>query len=908
MSLGAGWLLGGTWLLAAAAVSAQPSLADCDARESARVLKAAPADAVQDARAVWLDQRVLRWPRPDTQGRFRLYHSAQGQVVARVGQRVSGADAAVDLQRLHEAASVAEPLRFGHVPSGVLLTLPADAAERVDALLRGQLLLVHEDAEGRVRDATTVQIAGALDDRYAAAEAVEMGVMPRNGRTTFRLWAPTAQQVALCLYPDGRSAASERVFMQRDDATGIWQAALDGDRSGSYYNFLVDVHVAGQGLVRNRVTDPYSVSLTTDSTRSFVADLDDPALQPPGWRDPPRPPALAAPVDQVIYELHLRDFSAHDASVPASLRGKYLAFTHSDSAGMRELRALAQAGITDVHLLPVFDFASVPEQGCVTPAVAGTAADAAPQAVIGAVRERDCYNWGYDPLHYGAPEGSYATDPADGAVRIREFRAMVLALHAAGLRMGMDVVYNHTHAAGQHPQSVLDRIVPGYYQRLNGRGEVETSTCCKNTATEQRMMAKLMIDTAVRWVRDYRIDSFRFDLMGHQPRAVMERLQRAVDEAAGRRIHLLGEGWNFGEVMNGSRFVQAAQGALNGSGITTFSDRARDAWRGGGCCDGGVELISRQGYMNGQGYARNAAAGEHSNREALLRTADLVRVGLAGSLRDYPLRTHRDDILPLQRLAYAGQPAGYVSEPFEVVNYVENHDNLTLFDANVLKLPRATSSAERARVQLLGLAAVAFSQGIAYFHAGGERLRSKSLDRNSYDSGDWFNAIDWRGQDNGFARGLPPAEGNGRDWPLLRPFLTDTRIRPGAVDIAWTRDAFLDLLRVRASSTLFRLRRAADVRERLRLLNTGSAQQPGLVVGLIDGAGYPGANFGAVLYAINVDIGDARLRLPEAAGYRWRLHSALRTDDRIRDGAALDGAGRLQIPARSAVVFVAAEK
>ena len=278
---------------------------------------------------------------------------------------------------------------------------------------------------------------------------------------------------------------------------------------------------------------------------------------------------------------------------------------------------------------------------------------------------RDCFNWGYDPVHFTAPEGSYATDPADGAVRIVEFRRMVQALHRAGLRVGMDVVYNHTYASGQDRWSVLDRIVPGYYHRLDETGRIATSTCCANTATEHRMMAKLMIDSAVTWAREYRIDSFRFDLMGHQPRAAMEELQARVNAATGRNVLLIGEGWNFGEVADGARFVQASQLSLNGSGIATFSDRARDAIRGGGAGDSDARQVSAQGYVNGLYYDRNAEAPADTSVTDLMRAADLVRVGLAGSLRSYRLLTFdgqraaaRAD--PLRRPA---SPLGYVTSP-----------------------------------------------------------------------------------------------------------------------------------------------------------------------------------------------------------------------------------------------------
>ncbi len=664
----------------------------------------------------------------------------------------------------------------------------------------------------------------------------------------------------------------------------------------------------GVGIVRNRVSDPYATSLSTESTRSYIADLDDPALKPPGWDAAPRPDAAASNTDMAIYELHVRDFSIGDASAPAAHRGKYLAFTDLGSNGMRHLRALAEAGITDLHLLPVFDIATIPESGCVAPAIPDAAPDSdAQQAAAMAVAARDCFNWGYDPFHYTAPEGSYASDATDGAVRIREFRAMVQALHGIGLRVGMDVVYNHTSAAGQAAHSVLDRIVPGYYQRLDAQGRVATSTCCANTATEHRMMARLMRDSVATWSRAYRIDSFRFDLMGHQPRAAMLAVQRAADAAAGRRVPLIGEGWNFGEIADGARFPQAAQGMLNGTGIATFSDRARDALRGGGCCDSGPDLIARQGLLNGLASAPNARSRGQPRGAELRHAADLARAGLAGTLRDYTMAFADGRVGPLSALDYKGMEAGYASQPGEVVNYVENHDNPTLWDINALKLPQSTSAAERARVQLLGAAFVALSQGLAYFHAGTDVLRSKSLDRNSFDSGDWFNRLDWTYTDNGFGAGLPPAQDNGKDWNLLRPVLRNPDARPSPADIAWMRDAFRDLLRIRASTPLFRLRSAQDVRARLAFRNTGPGQDPAVIAGHLDGRGMD-AGFDEVLYLLNV-APDARvLALPEEAGKRYVLHpvqaAPAAVDARPRQARYEAATGRFEVPGRSVVVFV----
>lgn len=905
----------GTPTMAAAAHPAPAATADpivgCDAPGHASTTREAASSSVP-AQAYWLNRQLIQWPgvtdRPAS--RFRLYHSAAAQLRGETGGSVSGFDGALRLDAHEAPLPTGVAARFGFVGDGVRLALHQADAAALPGILQGQAWLVQEDRAGRILRSTTLQLPGALDDLYAAAMQVDaLGASIHGNGVTFSVWAPTAIDVGLCLYDDGRGAATQHLPMQRDEATGVWSTGTDSDLRGRYYTYLVEVFVPGTGVVRNRVTDPYSISLTTDSRRSYIADLADPELQPPGWQDAPRPSAPASLTDMSVYELHVRDFSVGDASVAAPSRGKYLAFTERDSAGMRHLRGLADAGLTDIHLLPVFDLATVPESGCISPDVPAAPPDSdVQQAAIMAVAANDCFNWGYDPFHFNAPEGSYATDAADGAVRIRELRSMVMALHAAGLRVGMDVVYNHTTASGQSSRSVLDRIVPGYYQRLDADGVVERSTCCDNTATEHAMMGKLMIDSAVLWARHYRIDSFRFDLMGHQPRDAMLRLQEEVDEAAGRRIALIGEGWNFGEVADGARFVQAAQIPLAGTGIATFSDRARDAIRGGGCCDSGTDLIRAQGYINGLHYAPNQA-GEAATREDLMRAADMVRVGLAGTLRDVRMVAFDGVERPLSEIDYKGAPAGYASQPGEVVNYVENHDNATLFDINALKLPRETSREDRARVQLLGAALTAFSQGIAYHHAGIEVLRSKSLDRNSFNSGDWFNRLDWTYTDNGFAAGLPPASETGKDWTMLGPILADASMKPTSREIIWMRDGFRDLLHIRASSSLFRLRTAADVQQRLGFRNVGPRQDPTVIAVHLDGAGYPDAGFSEILYLVNVAPTAKTLVLDEERGKRYTLHPRHlhpdAADTHPREQARYGSAdGSFTVPARTAVVYV----
>jgi pullulanase len=912
-------------LLATCATGAHSTpvgLADCNRADFAQTLQQAAQTDVQTT-AHWMSRQLIRWPTAaapipaGAQGtRYWLVHSAQGQLQANVGQDIQGADGRVALWPAPADLPKALALRFAFVGPGVTLQVPSDALFNVPKLLRQQAWLVATDPTGKVLASTALQTAGVLDGVYAQAGTVpDLGLQIKSRQTSFKLWAPTAERVSVCLYPQGDSTATKVLDMQRDASTGTWQAVNPVDLSGQYYTYLVDVFVPSVGRVRNRVTDPYSISLTTDSTRSWIGRLDSPAATPSGWANTPRPGRALNNTDLAIYELHVRDFSISDNTVPAAHRGKYLAFADTGSNGMRHLKALAQAGITDLHLLPVFDIATVPEQGCVTPDIQGAADDEAQQASVRKSAAQDCFNWGYDPFHFTAPEGSYATDPADGAVRILELRKMVQALHGAGLRVGMDMVYNHTTASGQKAKSVLDRVVPGYYQRLNAKGEVETSTCCDNTATEHLMMAKLMIDSTVVWARDHHIDSMRFDLMGHQPRAVMQRLQAAVNKAAGRYIHLIGEGWNFGEVADGKRFVQASQNSLNGSGIATFSDRGRDAVRGGGCCDDAAGTLQRQGWVNGQFYDPNVHAAQaqtgtlqdqHLN---LKRTADLVRVGLAGTLRDVRLQTFDGSVKALRDIDYAGQGAGYASQPGEVVNYVENHDNPTLFDINVLKLPAATSAADRARVQVLALATTAFSQGVAYFHAGVEALRSKNMDRNSFDSGDWFNRLDWTFSDNHFGSGLPPEGENGKLWPVMKPLLATAAIQPTPADIRFTRDAFLDLLKIRSSSTLFRLRTADDVVKRLTFHNTGPDQVATCIVGHLDGRGVEGTGFAEVLYAVNVGKEAVTLWLPALKGRPFRLHPVHTApgaaDARVAAQARWDaGSGTLTMPPRTALAYV----
>ena len=864
-----------------------------------------------DARAVWLDRRLVKWPRVTGNG-VRLCHSATGQIQVAADAAVQGADGCLRLDAHTGSVPAALTQRFKYVAGGGVFSVRDADLSALPSLHQQQLVLVQEDANGRVQNATTAQIAGALDDLYAAASEVpDLGAVVANGSTSFKLWAPTAQAVALVLTTPISGSPLTRTTtepMTRDAATGVWRLVKPGSLQGATYRYQVQVFVKGTGLVRNLVTDPYSLGLALGGQHSVVMDLNAAATKPAGWDAGVPPTTVAAPSDMSIYELHVRDFSINDPTVPAARRGKYLAFAEGNSNGMRHLTALAAAGLTDVHLLPVFDIASVNEKSCVTPSPSGAPDSETQQAAVAATAGSDCFNWGYDPHHFTTPDGSYASSAANPLARVVEFRQMVQSLNAAGLRVGMDVVYNHTSSSGQNTNSVLDKVVPNYYYRYNATGGIERSTCCENTASENLMMAKLMIDSAVTWTRDYRISSLRFDIMGHHPRSVIEALKARVKVASGREVQIIGEGWNFGEVANGARFVQAEMLSLNGSGIGSFNPLIRDAVRGGGCCDSGNAVVANQGYVNGFFYDGNPVASGQSRGE-LMWQADRIKASLAGSIRSFQMQTSWDAMLRLEQIDVGGIPAGWVLEPGEVVNYVENHDNLSLFDVNAFRLPTSTSREDRARVQILASAINAFSQGVPYFHAGVDTLRSKSLDKNSYDSGDWFNRLDWTYADNNFGVGLPPARDNADNWALARPLLANPLIKPTAADIAWTRDAFRDLLKIRKSTTLLRLRTADDIKARLTFLNTGSAQEATVLVGRLNGVGYPGANFDELVYLINVDKTAKQLTLPALSGRALALHpvhaAAGAADQRARQASFNSASGTFNLPARTVVVFVA---
>ncbi|MGZ8295486.1 MAG: DUF3372 domain-containing protein, partial [Telluria sp.] len=386
----------------AASAHAAVPIEACNAEGFESVIQAAPASF--DARAVWLDRRLVQWPGADGAGSFRLYHSPTSGIQARAGAKVSGAAGSLALAAFKGQVPAAAAGRFKWVGKGPVLALADGDLAQLPALHRGQLVLVQEAPDGTVLKATRIQLAGALDDLYArAADVNDLGATVGKKRTAFKLWAPTARQVAVCTYDTGNGRATGIGQMKLDAPTGVWSFAAPADMSGKYYKYAVDVVVDGVGVVRNMVTDPYSVSLTTNSTRSYIADLGAASLKPKGWDAHKAPDAVKSQVDMTIYELHVRDFSINDGTVSAANRGKYGAFGEIGSNGMKHLKALAKAGMTDIHLLPVYDIGSVPEKNCAQPKPVGGPASDTQQALISKTAETDCFNWGYDPFHYSAP-------------------------------------------------------------------------------------------------------------------------------------------------------------------------------------------------------------------------------------------------------------------------------------------------------------------------------------------------------------------------------------------------------------------------------------------------------------------------------------------------------------------------
>ncbi len=867
------------------------------------------------ARAHWLDQTTLVWDAELPEGAQVVLDSSPKAGLTLneygVGPTEVGIYPRAELEPIPGGLNEDLKMKFPYLADYHAYKVTLGPAS-VPKFLRGQVVVSALGADGNLLDAAGVQLPGILDDLYGAAYDEPLGVVWSGKVPSIRVWAPTAQNVRLHLFSDAVGDAEEVLELTRNDGTGIWSVKGKPDWNGKYYLFEVTVYApTTQRIETNLVTDPYSHALSINSARSQIVNLAEPALQPEGWNTLSKPP-LAAPEDSSVYELQVRDFSVTDKTVPKSLRGTYGAFSVPNSDGMKHLRALADAGLTHLHLLPVFDIATINEDKSAWKTPAGDLASYPPnspeqQAAVTAVQDQDAFNWGYDPLHYTVPEGSYAANP-EGAARTVEFRRMVQNLNESGLRVVMDVVYNHTNSSGQADLSVLDRIVPGYYHRLNADGAVETSTCCQNTATEHAMMEKLMVDSLVTWAKDYKIDGFRFDLMGHHMVSNMVAVKKALrnltpekDGVDGSKIYLYGEGWDFGEVAGNARGVNATQQNVAGLGIGTFNDRLRDAVRGGTPFSGPQE----QGFITGLLTDPNGSAQgtEEEQKARLLLSSDQIRVGLAGNLADYTFQNAAGETVRGADVLYGEAPAGYTQDPQENIVYVSAHDNETLFDAVALKAPLETPISERVRMQNLGLSLVALSQGVPFFHAGSDLLRSKSLDRNSYNSGDWFNRLDFSYQTNNWGVGLPLEGDNGDNWPLMSRLL-GALPAPGEPDIRRNAEHLQEMLTIRNSSPLFRLQTAEAVQNALTFYNTGPEQTPGVIVMRLEDTDNLDPALESVTVVFNGTPEVQNLSIPELAG-DMKLHPVQRrgNDPLVKfSRARIDGT--FVVPGRTTAVFL----
>lgn len=903
-------------LIVGLAVLLVPALAVVPSAAAGGRPSAAPKDVnLTQSVAQWIDATTVAvpadWGSATAAGAdAELVYSPTGSLAVQGGD-LSGAGHTLRLRPVNGGLTAAQLKARPELKGYAAFSVDPRDMTSARTALKSQLVMAEHGADGTLLAATGVQIPGVLDALYAvnAVHARLGAVFGPAGRPTLSVWAPTAQDVSLELFDSSTATTPTAVPMRRQNASGIWSVTGTPDWKGKYYLYRVTVWAPSVGrVVTNEVTDPYSVALSADSRRSEIADLADPSLAPAGWAADRSPKAIGA-AQQEIQELHVRDFSVADTTVPGDERGTYLAFTDASSAGMKHLARLARAGVTTVHLMPVFDFSSVPEDKSEQSTPACDLASYAPdsdqqQACVAATASTDAYNWGYDPYHFTTPEGSYATDP-DGAGRTEQFRQMVAALHRIGLRVVLDVVYNHTAASGQAATSVLDKIVPGYYQRLSATGAVTTDSCCADTAPEHTMMNKLVVDSTVTWATQYHVDGFRFDLMGLDPKRTFLDVQSAL-RRTGRDEFLYGEGWNFGVVADNARFVQATQQEMAGTGIATFNDRLRDAVRGGGPFDSDPRV---QGFASGlytdpNGDSVNGTPDQQ--KSTLLHEMDQIEVGLTGNLASYAFTDSAGDQVTGSEVDYNGSPAGYTANPGEAITYVDAHDNLDLYDALLYKLPAGTSMADRARQQAVALATTALSQGPGFSVAGSDLLRSKSLDGNSFDSGDWFNAIRWNCSDgNGFGHGLPSAASNQSSWPYAGPLLADPALVPDCGAVTTSSALYQQFLQIKKSTPLFSLGTAAAVQQRLSFPLSGTpGEVPGVITFHLDGAGLD--TYKSVTVVVNATPSDQRQSLPSLAGTAERLHPAQAdgTDPVVKRSTFDSADGTFTVPARTVAVFV----
>jgi len=519
----------------------------------------------------------------------------------------------------------------------------------------------------------------AQKEIYPTYVGSDLGLTFTPTTSSFKIWAPTATKAQLKFYRQPIGGTPTRTIDLKQSKQGTWAITLQGNYEGVYYTFCIQ----HEEKWLNEVADPYAKAVGTNGKRAMVLDLK--KTNPIGW-EKDQQPKLKNATDAIIYELHIRDASIAPSSGIAN-KGKYIGLTETGTknpAGLTTgLDHLTELGVTHIHLLPFFDYNSVDES------------NTAPQ-----------YNWGYDPVNYNAPEGSYATTTADGAVRIKELKELVQAFHKKGLALVMDVVYNHT---GITDESNFNQLVPGYYYRHTADGKYSNATACNNeTASEKAMMRKFMLESVLYWAKEYHIDGFRFDLMGVHDIETMNLISAALHKLNPNML-IYGEGWTAGASPLPDSVRALKQNAAKLKGIAVFSDDIRDGIKGS------VFEAADRGF----------ASGDTSKIES-------IKFGIVAAT-EHPQVNYK-------KVNYSKKP--YAASPQNTIIYAECHDNNTLWDKLAISALKATV-AERIEMHKLALSIVLTSQGISFLHAGTEMLRSKYGIENSYNQPDSINAINW---------------------------------------------------------------------------------------------------------------------------------------------------------------------
>lgn len=516
-------------------------------------------------------------------------------------------------------------------------------------------------------------------DALEAYSGDDLGVTYTPEATTFKVWAPTAEAVRVNIYEKGSGGALLEKISLQPGVSGTWAVTAEKDLLGKFYTFQIEQ----QGQWLDETPGIYADAVGINGKRGAIIDFV--ATNPEGWDNDVRPP-LANYDDIILYELHIRDMTIHPSS-GAKERGKFAGLSQTGTTSAEGLKTgidhIKELGVTHVHILPVFDFRSIDE-----------------------TNSEHAYNWGYDPENYNVPEGSYATDAADPATRIREFKQLVKAMHDAGLRVVMDVVYNHT---GKTENSNFNLMVPGYYYRQNADGSFSNASACGNeTASERPMMRNFMINSLKHWVEDYHIDGFRFDLMGIHDIATMNAVSEAI-HAIDPTIFLYGEGWTAGACPLPDYQLALKKNVALLDSIAVFSDDIRDGIKGA------WNDYQAKGWVSGN-----------------VELQQDVRFGIVASV-PHPQ-------VDYSKVSYSD--TAWAREPWQTINYVSVHDNHTLLDKLHISNPD-DNEATLIRRHKLANTIVLTSQGIPLLHAGVEMLRTKQGVENSYNAPDSINQIDW---------------------------------------------------------------------------------------------------------------------------------------------------------------------